>query len=84
MQLQCPFCGWRQVEEFRCRGAVAEFDPDTVSGVYLRVNRTDSSVEYWQHLNGCRLWLRVRRNPSSGEVLEVQSLDRIVQAGEPD
>lgn len=84
MQLDCPFCGWRQVEEFRCRGVVTEFDPDTVNGVYQRVNRTDSSVEHWQHLHGCRSWLRVWRNPTSGEVLEIQSLDNFVQAANPE
>jgi heterotetrameric sarcosine oxidase delta subunit len=82
MQLHCPFCGWRQVEEFRCRGVVAEFDPDTVSGVYQRVNRTDSSVEYWQHVKACRSWLQVWRNPTTGAVLEIRSLDSVARAGD--
>ena len=81
MQLHCPFCGWRQVEEFSCRGVVPEFDIATIKGVYQRVNRTDSSVEYWQHVKGCRSWLRVWRNPSTGEVLEILTLDSVASGG---
>ncbi|MCP4045834.1 MAG: sarcosine oxidase subunit delta [Gammaproteobacteria bacterium] len=80
MQLHCPFCGPRQVEEFHCRGQVAESD-DAVSAVYERVNRMDHCVEYWQHESGCRQWLQIRRNPSTGEVLEIQSLDSLVKTG---
>ena len=82
MQLHCPFCGWRQVEEFSCRGAVPEFDANTINGVYQRFNRTDSSVEYWQHVKACRSWLQVSRNPSTGEVLEIQPLDSVARSGE--
>ena len=39
--------------------------------IYQRRSTTDSSVEYWQHERGCRAWLVVRRNPSTGEVLDV-------------
>ena len=81
MRLKCPFCGWRQVQEFRCRGSVAESDATTISGVYERVNRTDSSVEYWQHVDGCRAWLQIWRNPTTGEVLEIQPLNSVVQTG---
>jgi heterotetrameric sarcosine oxidase delta subunit len=78
MQLHCPFCGLRQVEEFHCRGMVADSD-DAISAVYERVNRTDSSVEYWQHVDGCRAWLQIWRNPTTGEVFEIQSLDSVAK-----
>ena len=81
MQLHCPFCGPRQVEEFHCRGMVAE-SANAIGAVYERVNRTDSCVEYWQHYKGCRQWLQIRRNPSTGEVLEIQALDSITKSGE--
>jgi heterotetrameric sarcosine oxidase delta subunit len=80
MQIHCPFCGPRQVEEFHCRGMLAE-SIEAVRAVYERVNRTDSCVEYWQHVNGCRAWLQIWRNPSTGEVLEVQLLDSVVKTG---
>jgi heterotetrameric sarcosine oxidase delta subunit len=80
MQLHCPFCGPRQVEEFHCRGMVPE-NTDAVSEVYERVNRTDKSAEYWQHDKGCRAWLLIQRNPSTGEVLVIQPLDSVVKTG---
>lgn len=75
MQLNCPFCGWREVEEFHCRGTTPEPGADPIAGVYLRVPRKDVSVEYWQHSHGCHSWLLIRRNPSSGDVLEIEMLD---------
>lgn len=80
MQIRCPFCGPRQVEEFHCRGMVPE-STDVVSEVYQRVNRTDTCAEYWQHDQGCRVWLRILRNPTTGEVLEIQPLDSVVKPG---
>jgi sarcosine oxidase delta subunit len=47
---------------------------DPLAMVYLRINRVEDSHEYWQHVQGCRAWLHVRRNPSTGEVLEIQLL----------
>jgi sarcosine oxidase delta subunit len=38
--------------------------------IYERVDRPDLSIEHWQHLHGCRGWLLVRRNPTTGTVLE--------------
>jgi len=37
--------------------------------VYLRVDSLTHSVEHWQHIQGCRAWLHVERNPSTGAVL---------------
>ena len=74
MQLDCPFCGLREVEEFHCRGTVPEFGADSVAGIYLRVDRAETSTEYWQHVDGCRSWLLVRRNPSTNEVQSIEML----------
>lgn len=75
MRLPCPFCGDRDLEEFRFR----QFAPDpsatsAVANVYERVNRTDQSVEYWQHLHGCRTWLVVRRDPTTSVIASVYVL----------
>jgi len=80
MQIHCPFCGSRQVEEFHCRGMVPE-STEAVSAVYERVNRADECAEYWQHDRGCRAWLLILRNPTTGEVLEIQPLDSVAKAG---
>lgn len=71
-QLHCPFCGERELEEFVFRKTVADSDTDAVAAVYARVNRPDLSVEHWQHAHGCRSWLLVKRNPSTGAVLQCE------------
>jgi len=75
MDLQCPFCGRRELEEFRFRTLVP--DPSAQSAyarIYERVNDPVRSMEYWQHIHGCRAWLVVTRNPTTGEVLSVRKL----------
>lgn len=72
--LVCPFCGPRELEEFVFRKSIAEPASTPYQAVYERVNRLHESHEHWQHLNGCRAWLRVRRDPSSHTVLETDLL----------
>jgi sarcosine oxidase subunit delta len=71
-QLVCPFCGPRELEEFSFRKTLPEAGSAGFTELYERVNRLDLSVEHWQHVQGCRAWLVVRRNPSTGAFLEVQ------------
>jgi sarcosine oxidase delta subunit len=73
MQLECPFCGARALEEFEFRKTLANSD-DAFARVYLRVDDPLMSVEHWQHALGCRAWRRVCRNPTTGAVLDVQLL----------
>jgi sarcosine oxidase delta subunit len=52
--------------------------PNVAGGVFERTYQRDNdptdSHEHWQHRYGCRAWLYVRRNPSTGQVLEVACL----------
>jgi heterotetrameric sarcosine oxidase delta subunit len=73
-RLECPYCGPRELEEFAFRKTLAEPDASDYAAVYERANRIDESDEHWQHVGGCRAWLRVRRNPSTGEVCDVHLL----------
>jgi sarcosine oxidase delta subunit len=74
--LWCPFCGSRELREFAFRKTLptplASATP--FARIYERPGSLDESVEHWQHAAGCRAWLLVRRNPSSGVVLEVRLL----------
>lgn len=72
--LTCPFCGPRELAEFVFRKTLPEAGASEFAAVYERANRVDDSLEHWQHAHGCRAWLRVRRNPSTGEVREVNLL----------
>ena len=70
-RLACPFCGPRELEEFVFHKTLSEVGASAYAAVYERANRMHDSLEHWQHLHGCRAWLRVRRNPSTGEVRDV-------------
>ena len=75
MRLACPFCGPRELCEFEfhktlpAAGSHGEFEM-----AYLRIADPGLSIEHWQHLAGCRAWLLVHRNPSSGAVYAVELL----------
>jgi sarcosine oxidase subunit delta len=73
-RLACPFCGPREFEEFVFRKTLPEAGASDYAAVYERANRIDDSLEHWQHVRGCRAWLRVRRDPSTGAVHEVSLL----------
>jgi sarcosine oxidase subunit delta len=74
MDIACPFCGRRDVEEFQFRTLVPDPDAEAFARLYERVNRSDDSLEYWQHVSGCRAWLVIRRNPTTAEIHEVRVL----------
>jgi len=75
-RLACPFCGARALREFSFHKTVpSAADGTAFEQTYERVASLELSVEHWQHVAGCRAWLLVRRNPSSGAVLEVRLLD---------
>ncbi len=74
IRLICPFCGPRELREFEFHKTRAEPGSTPYAQVYERVNRLDDSVEHWQHVQGCRAWMLVRRNPSTGLVLETRIL----------
>ena len=74
-RLTCPFCGLRPLREFEFHKTL----PDTTRGgayesTYERSANLELSVEHWQHASGCRGWLLVRRNPSTGLVIDVRLL----------
>lgn len=80
--LHCPHCGARDYTEFSYGGDATLRRPDPRRSsdaewhayVYLRDNPIGEHSELWQHSAGCRQWLRVRRNVSTHEVLEVSAL----------
>jgi len=74
-RLICPFCGARELREFEFHKTL----PSTHHGsayerTYERVANAEHSVEHWQHVAGCRAWLLVERNPSTGAVLGIRLL----------
>ena len=70
----CPFCGPRNLEEFSFHKTLPNVPGGAFEEIYLRRDAPSHSDEHWQHRYGCRAWLRVQRNPSSGEVLAMELL----------
>jgi sarcosine oxidase subunit delta len=77
MRIQCPFCGERDLSEFAYYGdparrpnpAAADPTREFYEAVYLRDNPAGPHDEFWYHANGCRTWLRVRRDTRTHEML---------------
>jgi methylglutamate dehydrogenase subunit B len=74
-RLHCPFCGPRELREFEFHKTLAAASGQgAFERTYERIAELDRSLEHWQHVGGCRAWLLVERNPSTGEVREVRLL----------
>jgi methylglutamate dehydrogenase subunit B len=73
-RLACPFCGPRELREFVFHKTLPCGPGNPFARIYERVDRPQISVEHWQHVEGCRAWLLVHRNPSTGAVLEIRLL----------
>ena len=77
MRIACPLCGARDMREFSYLGDATLADRPAEGGdwqsyVYLRDNPAGPHDELWQHAQGCRAWLRVRRDTVSHAVLSVE------------
>jgi methylglutamate dehydrogenase subunit B len=81
MQIRCPFCGERDVNEFAFLGDAqyrrpAGGAPDEAAhffeAVYLRDNPAGPHDELWYHTSGCRSWLRITRDTLTHAILDVQ------------
>lgn len=77
--INCPFCGERDHSEFTYGGdGSIEYPPLDASlkewfeAVYLRENIYGIQVETWQHVHGCRMWLRVERDTRTHEIHAVK------------
>lgn len=80
IKIKCPFCGERGYTEFQYGGDATVKAPPLddksneswVEFVYLRDNPRGEHLEYWQHTQGCRSWLRVRRNTLTHAITAVE------------
>ena len=75
--INCPWCGERTQSEFAYVGDanVVRPDPNTVSDqewinyIYIRSNPKGVHDELWQHIAGCRCFVKVRRDTVSHEII---------------
>ncbi|MGD9941770.1 MAG: sarcosine oxidase subunit delta [Burkholderiaceae bacterium] len=76
--IPCPWCGERDEDEFSYGGDASVRRPELEEDddiwfeyVYLRANPRGQHEEWWQHVAGCRRWLRLRRDTSTHEIAGV-------------
>ncbi len=50
-----------------------------VDYVYQRDNPIGPHLEYWHHVNGCRQWVKVRRDTLTHEVLATGPADAMLE-----
>ncbi len=77
IRLDCPYCGLRDHEEFSYIGDATKRRPahggeasaeEWFDYVYIRDNPRGPHQEIWQHIQGCRAFIRVLRNTLTHEV----------------
>lgn len=78
MLLPCPWCGPRNVAEFRYVGEAGQRPaPATATPgewrdyLYLNANPRGPVMETWLHRMGCRQFFRAERDTATNEVLAV-------------
>lgn len=78
IQITCPHCGKRPLEEY-VYGEIPEV-PDTITDpdewdidrAFMLNNPEGVQREAWFHLYGCRRWVYLKRNTVTNEVVEVE------------
>ncbi len=80
LQIQCPWCGVRDEDEFTCGGQAHIIRPvnptdasDQQWATYLfeRVNPKGVNLERWRHTFGCRQWFNMARDTVSHKIVAI-------------
>jgi heterotetrameric sarcosine oxidase delta subunit len=80
--IRCPHCGPRSEDEFvyggdanQRRPAAPASVPDSewLAYIYERHNPKGPHVEWWFHMHGCRLWMRVTRDTMTHRIASVEA-----------
>ena len=77
LYINCPHCGMRSQNEFSYGGDASVKRPELnkeVSDqewdnfVYNRKSLRGKHLELWQHISGCRQWIKVERDTATHEI----------------
>lgn len=87
LQIDCPWCGRRDEDEFHCGGqshiqrpALDCSDAEWGDYLFARINPKGVSLERWRHTFGCRQWFNVARDTVSHRILAVYGMTDPVPA----
>ncbi|MDA0998395.1 MAG: sarcosine oxidase subunit delta [Proteobacteria bacterium] len=78
MNIPCPYCGDRPHVEFAYGGDATVGRPGNPAAVtteawldhiYYRENPRGLHSEWWQHVAGCRRWIKVRRDTLNHQIV---------------
>ena len=79
LHIKCPHCGMRSQNEFSYGGDATVkrpelnkeiSDQDWDNFVYNRKSLRGKHLELWQHLLGCRQWIKVERDTATHEIFK--------------
>ena len=59
LHIKCPHCGMR-----------SQNDQDWDNFVYNRKSLRGKHKELWQHISGCRQWIKVERDTATHEIFK--------------
>jgi heterotetrameric sarcosine oxidase delta subunit len=70
IQLKCPHCGERNVQEFRYGGEynsrpkepMMATNEEWTNYLFMRANKSGEQREWWYHRSGCQTWFLAERN----------------------
>ena len=81
LQIDCPWCGRRDEDEFHCGGqshiqrpSLDCSDAEWGDYLFMRINPKGVSLERWRHTYGCRQWFNVARDTVSHRILAVYDM----------
>ena len=87
LQIDCPWCGRRDEDEFTCGGqshierpARACSDEQWGDYLFARINPKGVSLERWRHTYGCRQWFNMARDTVSHRILAIYGMTDPVPA----
>ena len=88
LNIKCPYCGDRSQKEFAYGGDGTVVRPELnqeISDekwdefVYLRKSPRGKHVELWQHIAGCRQWIKVQRDTVTHEIFRTAKMNEEIK-----
>ena len=75
LQIPCPHCGTRPVQEFEygeipiIPGSLTDPDERDLDRAFMLNNVEGIQTEAWFHLYGCRRWIKIQRDTRTNKIL---------------
>lgn len=75
LQIPCPHCGLRPVQEFIygeipvVPESITDPDERDLDRAFMRANPEGVQTEAWFHSYGCRRWVRLRRDTRTDKII---------------